>query len=55
MTPVAGSETEVSVADVPAYLEQLMGDKAQDLVELWNGGFTSLETAEFYGNDDDFD
>jgi hypothetical protein len=55
VTPVAGSETEVSVADVPAYLEQLMGDKAQDLVDLWNSGSASLETAEFYGNDDEFD
>jgi hypothetical protein len=32
-----------------------MGDKARDLVDLWDGGFASLETAEFYGNDDDFD
>ncbi|KAL2041824.1 hypothetical protein N7G274_005608 [Stereocaulon virgatum] len=54
VTPVAGSETDFSIADVPACLEQLMGDKAQDLVDLWNGGFASLETAEFYGNDDNF-
>ena len=55
VTPVVGSETEVSVADVPAYLKQLMGDKAQDLVDLWNSGFASLVTAEFYGNEDNFD
>jgi hypothetical protein len=40
-TPVAGSETEVSVADVPAYLEQLMG---------WNSGFAyPLRLLDFMG------
>ena len=57
VTPVAGSETEFRVADVPSYLAQVMGNttEAQELTNLWQSRIAALDMAQYFGDDEGFD
>ncbi len=57
VTPIAGSKTALSVADMPTCLTKLLGDtaEAKGLIDLWKDRIATLGNVEYFGDAEDFD